>query len=118
MWWTRRWAERSGEEAALRLAPTHVGVPRRGMCGMRGAHGGRQLCCAWPCTPSTGCTPCRPVCVRVQGVSLIRLSTEVQAEYNSWIEALERAGCTVKVGWGSVAGWAATVATAGQPGGD
>ncbi|KAI7841389.1 hypothetical protein COHA_005007 [Chlorella ohadii] len=31
-----------------------------------------------------------------QGVSLIRLSTEVQAEYNSWIEALERAGCTVK----------------------
>ncbi len=36
-------------------------------------------------------------------MSLIRLSTEVQAEYNSWIEALERAGCTVKVrGW---VGW-------------
>ena len=33
----------------------------------------------------------------MQGVSLIRLSTEVQAEYNSWIEALERAGCAVKV---------------------
>lgn len=32
-----------------------------------------------------------------QGVSLIRLSTEVQAEYHAWIEALERAGCTVKV---------------------
>ncbi|KAL4426721.1 hypothetical protein ABPG77_004777 [Micractinium sp. CCAP 211/92] len=31
-----------------------------------------------------------------EGVSLIRLSTEVSGEYNSWIEALERAGCTVK----------------------
>lgn len=51
-------------------------------------------------------------------MSLIRLSTEVQAEYNSWIEALERAGCTVKVRWVGVAGWAAAVASAGQPGGD
>lgn len=32
-----------------------------------------------------------------QGVSLIRLSTEVSGEYHSWIEALERAGCAVKV---------------------
>ncbi|PSC71143.1 Diacylglycerol O-acyltransferase 1 [Micractinium conductrix] len=31
-----------------------------------------------------------------QGVSLIRLSTEVAGEYHSWIEALERAGCSVK----------------------
>lgn len=30
-------------------------------------------------------------------MSLIRLSTEVQSEYNAWIEALERAGCSVKV---------------------
>lgn len=31
-----------------------------------------------------------------EGVSLIRLSTEVSGEYHSWIEALERAGCAVK----------------------
>jgi hypothetical protein len=35
--------------------------------------------------------------LRWQGVSLIRLSTEVQSEYNAWIEALERAGCSIKV---------------------
>lgn len=28
------------------------------------------------------------------GVDLIRLSTEVQAEFNSWLEVLEQAGCT------------------------
>jgi hypothetical protein len=32
-----------------------------------------------------------------QGVSLIRLSTEVQSDFNAWIEALEQAGCTIKV---------------------
>jgi len=32
------------------------------------------------------------------GVDLVRLSTEVQSDYMSWVEALERAGCTIRRG--------------------
>ena len=66
-------------------------------CRERAVH---TSCCLDACSLGLSSLP--------QGVSLIRLSTEVQSEYNSWIEALERAGCAVKVG--DKPRWCVTVA--------
>lgn len=86
--WERRYVILKGALLTYFRSERDVQFPPRGRVDLRGA-----------CVELEGLKRRRHWTFHVvdkQGVSLIRLSTEVQSDFNAWIEALEQAGCTIK----------------------